>query len=408
MDATAIDSRRERGFALAKGKAKRIRHIVGAKYLVPSASENAAGYVVDVEAGQCSCPDHETRAVRCKHLWAVEFFRSEVTTPDGSTVVTQAVRVTYTQDWPAYNAAQCEEKDVAQALLRSLCDGLREPVQTMGRPRIPIGDAVYAAAMKVYVGMSSRRATSDLRACEAAGHMSHTPDFSSVCRTIERPDLTPVLQGLVEQSARPLRAIETTFAADSTGFATSTYARWFDAKYGEEKRCQRWIKVHAMVGTLTNVFVAVNVTADHGRGSGDSPNLPSLVERTAAGGYDMREVSADKAYLSHDNLAAIERTGAAPFVPFKSDSTATGSPAWERMWHLFSLQRDDFLARYHRRSNVESSFSAVKRKFGASLRSKKLDAQLNEALLKCLCFNLSMLVHSIHELGIEPKFWRAA
>jgi hypothetical protein len=26
-------------------------------------------------------------------------------------------------------------------------------------------------------------------------------------------------------------------------------------------------------------------------------------------------------------------------------------------------------------------------------------------LLKCLCHNLSMLVHSIHELGIDLKFW---
>jgi hypothetical protein len=47
----------------------------------------------------------------------------------------------------------------------------------------------------------------------------------------------------------------------------------------------------------------------------------------------------------------------------------------------------------------------VKRKFGGSLRSKLPAAQFNEALLKCLCHNLSMLVHSIHELQIEPKFW---
>ena len=45
---------------------------------------------------------------------------------------------------------------------------------------------------------------------------SSTITTSEVCRTIERPDLTPVLRGLVEQSARPLRAIETTFAADDT------------------------------------------------------------------------------------------------------------------------------------------------------------------------------------------------
>ena len=30
---------------------------------------------------------------------------------------------------------------------------------------------------------------------------------------------------------------------------------------------------------------------------------------------------------------------------------------------------------------------------------------LGEVLLKCLCHNLSVLVHAIHELGIEPTFW---
>ncbi|HEY3817056.1 MAG TPA: transposase [Polyangiaceae bacterium] len=407
----AIDPRQEKGLALAKGKRARIRHIAGAKYLVPSATENSGGYVVDVEAEECSCPDHGERGVRCKHIWALFYFRQEVTTPDGNTVVTEAVqtvRVTYAQNWPAYNAAQCEEKDRVQALLRMLCDGIEEPVvQKMGRPRLPIGDAIYCAAMKVYVGLSSRRASSDLRACKALGFVDHAPNFSSVCRTMERADLTPILTGLVEQSARPLSAIETSFAADSTGFATTTYSRWFDKKYGEEKRCQRWIKLHAMVGTLTNIFTAVRVTESFGTGSGDSPNFPVLVERTAAGGYDMREVSADKAYLSGPNIAAIERAGAAPFVPFKSDSTGKGSPAIERMWHLFSLHREDFLAHYHQRSNVEATFSAVKRKLGASLRSRTLDAQFNETLIKALCFNLSMLVHAIHELGIDPKFWTA-
>jgi hypothetical protein len=32
-----------------------------------------------------------------------------------------------------------------------------------------------------------------------------------------------------------------------------------------------------------------------------------------------------------------------------------------RMYHLFSLNKEDYLRRYHRRSNVESMFSAVKR-----------------------------------------------
>ena len=39
------------------------------------------------------------------------------------------------------------------------------------------------------------------------------------------------------------------------------------------------------------------------------------------------------------------------------------------------------------------------------MRSKLPAAQLNEVLLKCPCHNLSVLVHSIHELGIDQKFW---
>jgi len=41
----------------------------------------------------------------------------------------------------------------------------------------------------------------------------------------------------------------------------------------------------------------------------------------------------------------------------------------------------------------------VKCKFGASVRAKSFPAQINEVLLKCLCHNLSVLVHAIHELG---------
>ena len=45
---------------------------------------------------------------------------------------------------------------------------------------------------------------------------------------------------------------------------------------------------------------------------------------------------------------------------------------------LFALNKDEWLKKYHLRSNSEATFSGVKRKFGASVRSKNLDAQLNE------------------------------
>ena len=52
-------------------------------------------------------------------------------------------------------------------------------------------------------------------------------------------------------------------------------------------------------------------------------------------------------------------------------------------------------------SNVESTFSMIKRKSGDSLRSKTDAAMVNETLCKILCHNLGALVHETTELGID-------
>ena len=70
------------------------------------------------------------------------------------------------------------------------------------------------------------------------------------------------------------------------------------------------------------------------------------------------------------------------------------------------FKREDFLAHYHKRSNVESTFSMMKRKFGDSLRSKTDVAMVNETLCKVLCHNLVVLIHEMYELGIDPMFWK--
>lgn len=60
---------------------------------------------------------------------------------------------------------------------------------------------------------------------------------------------------------------------------------------------------------------------------------------------------------------------------------------------------------YHKRSNMESTFSMIKAKFGERVRSKTEQAQINEALLKVLCHNICVVIQSIYELDIEPSFW---
>ncbi len=77
------------------------------------------------------------------------------------------------------------------------------------------------------------------------------------------------------------------------------------------------------------------------------------------------------------------------------------------MYHLFAYERDTFRANYHKRSNVETTFSMIKAKFGDALLSKSDTGQMNEALCKVLAHNICCVIGAIHELGIEPTFGRA-
>jgi transposase len=92
------------------------------------------------------------------------------------------------------------------------------------------------------------------------------------------------------------------------------------------------------------------------------------------------------------------------YAAFKSNTTGSVG-VFEKMFHLFCLNRDDYLRHYHKRSNVESTFSMVKRKFGDALRSKTDTAMVNEALAKLLCHNLRCLISAWYELGIDPRDW---
>ncbi len=355
----------------------------------------------------CTCPDFETRGMPCKHVMAVEYtIKREVT--DQGEIVTEEIKVTYTQDWTAYNKAQCEEKDRFLPMLAELCSTVVQPPQGRGRPRLPMSDMAFAAVSKVYGGMSARRSDSDVRENAAKGHMAQDPNFNSVLRYLRDPGMTPVLRSLVEISALPLKAVETDFAVDSTGFTTSRFVRWYDHKWGKEQTKREWIKLHAMTGVRTNVVTSVELSDWR---SHDTNYFRPLIAATGEN-FDMRDVTADKAYSSKANLQAATDAGATPYIPFRGPIPAmqgippTVTPEthpFYKMQYLFAYQRDTFLARYHQRSNVETTFSMIKAKFGDSLRSKSDTGQMNEVLCKVICHNLCVLIACIHEIGLDVR-----
>jgi len=76
----------------------------------------------------------------------------------------------------------------------------------------------------------------DLRAATANGMIDRTPHYNSIFNILDKPELTPILKDLITRSALPLKAMETNFAVDSTGFGTQNFYRHFSAKYGRDQQ----------------------------------------------------------------------------------------------------------------------------------------------------------------------------
>jgi transposase len=282
--------------------------------------------------------------------------------------------------------------------------GIREPEQHRpkgGRPPLRLAEVVFAACLKVDRTFSGRRFMSDRRDAPERGCITKAVHYNSIFAYLEHPDLTPARRALGTVSSLPLKTVAVDFATDSSGCATSRFVRWFDEKYGRVRPRAQWVKCHLTAGVRTNVVTAVAI---HEQDAGDAPQRPALRKATDHN-VTSRESSADKAYSSLENLQSAVDLGATPFIPFKENTTDERGGLWAQMFSYFCERPDESRAHYPKRSNVESTFSAIKRKFGDAVRSTTATALANEVLCKIICHNVCCVIQEMHELGIDPVCW---
>ena len=311
----------------------------------------------------------------------------------------------YTQDWSSYNAAQQKEKIILMNILDELLDYIPIPdKKSLGRKQVSFRDKVFSIVLQAYNIKSSRRCIADLELARRTGYMSKTLHFNTVLRILKDLSITPYLKHLILVSGIPLQGIESDFAVDASGFSTSEFGRWLDVRTGSQEQKRKYVKIHLTCGTKTNIITSVNITKSK---IADTVEFSSLIKDTNKV-FEMKEVSADKAYSSKKNLDITYELGAIPFIPFKKNtSPKTGirkGYIWKKMYRFFLDYPDEYRYHYHKRSNVETVFHMLKKKFGKNLRSKSFEGQTNEVLAKCLCHNLCVLIQESLEIGIELDF----
>tara|TARA_Y100000310_G_C20659996_1_gene804185 strand:- start:66 stop:1205 length:1140 start_codon:yes stop_codon:yes gene_type:complete len=319
-------------------------------------------------------------------------------------------KITYSQDWTAYNQAQQSEKLYLMKFLDELLDYIPFPkTKKVGRKPVSIRDKIFYLTLQSYNTKSSRRCISDLEIAKKLGFIDKAPHFNTVLKCLKDTNLISYFKHLISVSGLPLQQVETDFAVDSSGFSTCQFDRWFDVRFDEKKYRDRrkFRKAHLTCGVKTNIITAVNVTKGY---SADSPQFKDLVEQTNKV-YDLGEISADRAYSSRANLNVVSQLGGIAYIPFKKHVTGRRrgkSLLWGRMHRYFLNHQEEFMQHYHKRSNSETVFHMLKTKFSKHLRSKDEIGQINEILAKCLAHNICVLTQEMFELGIDINFNKCA
>jgi len=312
----------------------------------------------------------------------------------------------YSQDWTEYNNAQTKEKLLFYKLLDELLNVIPERTYTFGRPRKSLRDMIFCCMIKTYCNTSARRIISDLELAKRAGHIQEVPHFNTVLNYFDDSGMRTILHYLIRVSAIPVKLVESQFAIDSTGFGTQRFDRWLDLKHRLKSPLGKYKKAHVSCGVKTNIITSVEITKGN---AADITQFEDLLKDTAKH-FDVEEISADKAYSSRANMDLANKIGAMPYIPFKANAVgnARGSPTWSKMFKEFSEKYVEWAEHYHKRSNVESCFAMIKRKFGDSCRCKSDRSQNNEILCKILAHNIVVLIHEMFELKIEIDFLAAS
>lgn len=116
--------------------------------------------------------------------------------------------------------------------------------------------------------------------------------------------------------------------------------------------------------------------------------------------YDLGDVYADSGYLSVNNCYVIVAKGGTPYICLKKTTTGHGTYKQKIMYgnpftdmvENYKENPQDWLKKYHQRSNIEAVFSSLKRRLGGFVTSIKRRIQQIEIALKIIIYNLMILV----------------
>ncbi|MDR0493789.1 MAG: transposase [Nitrososphaerota archaeon] len=256
--------------------------------------------------------------------------------------------------------------------------------------------------MAQYFALPNRAAQGYMRLFREKLHLKTEFSYKTIERAYNNPVVREILSEVFELTQLPLREIEHEFGPDATGLATSCKQN-YETDRQKNQTYKGYAKVLVMVGLKYKLFSAFRFASSCV--DNESPYFGSLLDQTAKRYVRVSLVAGDGAYLSRHNCNLVAALGGVPrFYPKKGTPLRQkGSAAWRKMLEELTTDPQKWLEAYHKRSNVEGSFSILKRDNPTALR-KKLDARREQEAFGRACNqNLKRLCYLNYTENINPK-----
>ena len=257
-----------------------------------------------------------------------------------------------------------------------------------------------------FPNLSIRRARGLLLVLKKFGIISFDiPCFKTLSNYNASNSLQVILEKLIEESSRPLSAIEHDFATDATGIKTKLFSSWYSLRCRKKIRKRDHVTVHISAGIKSKIVTAINVENERGK---DNEIFRDHVDKTASI-FKVNEWSGDGMYWAKKNCSKVAAIGGTPYFKCKTGKTAwngkqDGHPAWKKMNQESIEHPRRYKKHYHKRNNIKSINMSKKMLHGNSVYSRLPSARINEETLRWVNHNINVLNRAKHQWDISPKF----
>lgn len=287
-------------------------------------------------------------------------------------------------NWNEYNQALIERGDITLWFDQDVLDQWQATERTgrAGRPPVYSDLALQCMlALRLLYRLPLRAAQGLLGSLlRLLGCGLAAPHYSTLCRRQRR--LAVELGASASEGPRHV-------VVDSTGLKVFGEGEWKVRQHGVGKR-RTWRKLHLAVDTQSGEIVGTVLTEAKVSDGGVLPTLLLQIDG------EITKVGADGAYDTWECRYAIIQREALAVIPPGADAVIHGNDQIEEVRQrdadIRAIQEDGLKAwkqnsGYHQRSLAETAMFRVKTTFGGELKSRIIQNQMAEAVMKSHILN---------------------